>query len=90
MFWLRNKKINVRYAPFFLKNNFFKILFRNTITVSDSLDPEQVRQNVRPALGPNGLQRFSADNICVQMLKHSFEISIGRLEPVRLNPHFVT
>ena len=73
MFWLRNKKINVRYVPFFLKNNFFKILFRNMITVSDSLDPEQVRQNVRPALGLNGLQRFSADNTCVQMLKANID-----------------
>ena len=44
----------------FLKNS-----FRNTIRVSNSLDPDQARQNVGPDLGPNCLQRLSADkNVC--------------------------
>ena len=34
--------------------------FRNTIRVSNSLDPDQDQQNVRPDLGPNCLQRLSA------------------------------
>ena len=43
----------------------------NTIRVSNSLDPDQARHFVRPDLGPNCLQRLSADNkmsgwICVQ------------------------
>ena len=33
----------------------------NTIRVSNSLDPDQARQNVGPDLDPNGLQRLSAD-----------------------------
>ena len=28
--------------------------------MSNNLDPDQDRQNVRPDLGPNGLQRLSA------------------------------
>ena len=30
--------------------------------VSNSLDPDQARQFVRPDLGPNSLQRLSADD----------------------------
>ena len=30
--------------------------------MSNSLDPDQARQNVRPDLGPNCLQRLSADD----------------------------
>ena len=36
--------------------------FFNTIRVSNSLDPDQARHYVGPDLGPNCLQRFSADN----------------------------
>ena len=35
--------------------------FFNTIRVSNSLDPDQARHFVRPDLGPNCLQRLSAD-----------------------------
>ena len=34
----------------------------NTIRVSNSLDPDQARHNVRPDLGPKCLQRLSVDN----------------------------
>ena len=37
-----------------------KKLFRNSITVSNSLDPDQARLNVGPDLGQNCLQRSSA------------------------------
>ena len=36
--------------------------FFNTISVSNSLDPDQARHFVGPDLGPNCLQRLSADN----------------------------
>ena len=41
---------------------FSKYSFRNTIIVSNSLDPDQYRHSVDPDLGPNCLQRLSADN----------------------------
>ena len=34
----------------------------NTIRVSNSLDPDQARRYVGPYLGPNCLQRLSADD----------------------------
>ena len=54
---------------FLLPADFFSKLtnsFRNTIRVSNSLDPDQARQFVGPEivgpdLGPNCLQRISAD-----------------------------
>ena len=36
--------------------------FFNTVRVSNSLDPDQARHFVGPDLGPNCLQRLSADN----------------------------
>ena len=39
-------------VDFFLKINFFKKSFRNTIKVSYSLDPDQAWQNFGPDLGP--------------------------------------
>ena len=41
---------------------FFSQNFSNTIIVSNCLEPDQDRQNVGPDLGPNCLQRLSADN----------------------------
>ena len=48
----------------FFKINFFSKLSRehNTVRVSNSLDPEQDRHSVGPDLGPNCLQRLSADD----------------------------
>ena len=46
-------------ADFVFKFNFLKKSFRNTIRVSNSLDPDQARQNVGPDLDPNCLQRLS-------------------------------
>ena len=42
---------------------FPKHFFRNTIIVSNSLDTDQARRLVGPNLGPNCLQRLSADDI---------------------------
>ena len=36
--------------------------FRNTIRVSNSLDPDQDLHSVGPDLGPNHVQRLSADD----------------------------
>ena len=44
-----------------LKLSFSKTSFRNTIRVSNSLDPDQARQKVGPDLGPNCLQRSADD-----------------------------
>ena len=41
---------------------FSKNSFWNIIRVSNSLDPDQDRQNVGPDLGPNYFQRLSADD----------------------------
>ena len=49
-------------ADFFQKSTFSKNSVRNTIGVSNNLDPDQARQNVGPDLGPNCLQRLSAVN----------------------------
>ena len=47
---------------FFLKLTFSKKSFRNTIKVSNSLDPDQAQHFVGPDLGPNCSQRLSADD----------------------------
>ena len=46
----------------FFKINFSKQSFRNTIKVSNSLDVDQDPLSVSPDLGPNCLQRLSADD----------------------------
>ena len=57
--------------PILFKINFFKDSFENTIRVSNGLDPGQARQNVGPDLGPNCLQKLSADDITRQRVKYS-------------------
>ena len=49
-------------ADVFLKITFSKNSFRNTIKVSNSLNPDQARHFVGPDLDPNCLQRLSADD----------------------------
>ena len=49
-------------VDFFLKLTFSKKYFRNTIRVSNSMDPDQAQPFVGPDLGPNCLQRLSADD----------------------------
>ena len=44
-----------------LLSTFQKNCFRNTIKMSNSLDPDQDRHFVGPDLGPSCLQRLSAD-----------------------------
>ena len=53
---------NFCHLPFFFsKLTISKNSFRNTIRVSNGLDPDQDRHFVGPDLGPNCLQRLSAD-----------------------------
>ena len=50
-------------ADFFQNQLFQKILSdRNTTRVSNSLDPDQAAHFVGPDLGPNCLQKVSADD----------------------------
>ena len=48
-------------ADFFSKFTYLKNSFRNTIKVSNGLDPDQAQHSVGPDLGPNYLQRSAAD-----------------------------
>ena len=50
-------------ADFFSKLTFSKKYFMNTIRVTNGLDTDQDRHSVGPDLGPNFLQRLSADDI---------------------------
>ena len=47
-------------ADFFL--NFLKNYFRNTISMSNSLDPDQGQHSVGPDQGSNCLQRLAAND----------------------------
>ena len=49
-------------VDFFFKLTFSKKSFRNTVRESNSLDPNQARRFVEPDLGPDCLQRLSADD----------------------------
>ena len=49
-------------AVFFSKSTFSKNSFRSTIRVSNSLDPDQSWCFVGPDLGPNRLQKLSAND----------------------------
>ena len=59
---------------YFSKLTFSKSCFRNTIRVSNSLDPDQAWHYVRPDMGPNCLQKLSADNTSRQRVKCYSEI----------------
>ena len=50
-------------ADVFSKSTFLKNSYRNTTRVSNSLDPDQARHFVGPILGPNCLQRLTANDI---------------------------
>ena len=57
------KPVRTLPSAYFFKNQLFqKYSFRNTIRVSNSLDPDQTRHFVVPDLDPNCLQKLSANN----------------------------
>ena len=47
---------------FLFQNKLFKKNFRNTIRVSNSMEPDQGRHSVGPDLGPDCLQMLSSDD----------------------------
>ena len=49
-------------ADFFSKSNFSKNSFRNSVRLSNKLDPYQARRYVGSDLGSNCLQMLSADD----------------------------
>ena len=53
---------NLSSADFFQNKLFQKKNSKITISVSNGLDPDQDRHSVGPDLGPNCLQRSSADD----------------------------
>ena len=65
----------VNYSCFLSSTDFFqnqlfrKNCFRNAIRVSNGLDQDQTRHFVGPDLGPNCLQRLSADDTSRQRVK---------------------
>ena len=58
-----------RLQTYFSKLTFSKNYFRITIRVSNSLDPDQAQHVVGPDLGPNCLQKLSADDTSRQRVK---------------------
>ena len=69
---------NFHLLIFFSKSTFSKNYFRNTVRMSNSLDPDQARHFVGPDLGPNCLQKLSADDISslrVKRLHRGFSFS---------------
>ena len=56
----------------FFKINSFEVPFWNTIRLSNSLDPDQVWQSLRPDLDPKCLQRLSADDTSRQKVDNIF------------------
>ena len=54
--------LHLSSADSFSKSTFSKNYFRNTIRVSNSLDPDQARHFVGSDLSPNCLQKVSADD----------------------------
>ena len=57
------------HADFFQNQLFTKNSFRNTIRIPNSLDPDQARHFVGPGLGPNCLERSSADGTSGQRVE---------------------
>ena len=51
--------------------------FFNTIRVSNDFDPDQARHFVGPDLGPNCLQRLSADNKSKRLIQNNLLILLS-------------
>ena len=71
---------------FLTKFTLSKISLRNTIRLSNSLDPDQDRQNVCLDLGPNSLQKLSADHTSTQkeFSRMIFLIFINLMSPFQI------
>ena len=59
---LGNFMLILSSADIFSISTFLKNSLKNTISVSNNLDPDQAQRFVGPDLGPNCLQRLLADD----------------------------
>ena len=50
------------FSAVFFQNKPFRYILTSSIEVPNGLDPDQDRHSVGPVLGPNCLQRLSADD----------------------------
>ena len=73
----------------FFQINFFTNSFRNTIRVSNSLDPDQDRHNVGPDLGPNCLQRLSADDKSRFSARRELKLTFYDKTHAYMHGHFI-
>ena len=64
-------------ADFFPKSTFLKISFRNTIRVSNNLDPDQARHFVGPDLDPKWLRNLWSDVTGRQRVIYSVMICLS-------------
>ena len=61
------------------KSFFSENSYKNTISVSNSLDPNQDLHSFGPDLGPNCLQRLSADGTSRQRVDRVFRVNTTML-----------
>ena len=60
-------------TDFFFQNPFFSKFYRTTMRMSNSLDTDQARHYVGPNLGPNCLQKLSANDTRRHIVKGNQE-----------------
>ena len=68
------------YLLIFSIANFSKKSLRNTIRVSNSLDPDQARHFVGPGLGPSCLQSLSTDDTSSHRTRGGLEVKDIKLK----------
>ena len=81
--WVILHAFRLSSVDFFQNQVFRKKFLQNAIRVSNSLDPDQARQNVAPDLGPNCLQRYSADDTSRQRVNGSMFVCF--IYPILIN-----
>ena len=69
----------------FFKINFFKTFFQKYHQIVKHLDPEQAGHVVRPDLGPNCLQRLSADDTGSRVKENKGNTDIHLLYTLQFN-----
>ena len=69
--------LSLSSADFFSKLTFSQNSFRNTVRMSNNLDPDKDRHYVGPDLGQNCLQSLSADEVTTSKERFKTFITIG-------------
>ena len=72
---------------FFFKINFFKTFFQEHYQIAKGLDPYQDRITFGPDLGPNCLQRLSADNNSHHKQEFCISFCFSKIDLVILKFH---